>query len=202
MGKNKMKPLIIAVFASGEGTNLQSIIEHIEREELDASIAAVICDKKNAHALVRARRSGVPAFFVDPKAFASKEAFEEKIVSILRERGVELAVLAGYMRIVGSVLLNAFPNRIINLHPSLLPAFKGANAPQQAINAGVKETGTSVHLVNEQLDGGEVLAQEKVPVLEGDDANTLQERIKKTEHRLLPEVIQLIAEGKLLDIRK
>ncbi len=197
-----MKPLIIAVFASGEGTNLQSIIEHVERGDLDASIAAVVCDKKNAHALVRARRSGVPAFFVDPKAFASKDEFEGKLVSLLRQQGVELVVLAGYMHIVGSVLLGAFPNRIINLHPSLLPAFKGANAPQQAIDAKVKETGTSVHVVTRELDGGEVLAQEKVPVLEGDGASSLQERIKKTEHWLLPEVIQLIAEGKLLELRK
>ncbi len=189
------------MFASGEGSNLQSIMSKIEAEELDADLRVVICDKKEARALVRARRHKIPAFLVDPKAFASREEYEKKLVSLLIDREVELVVLAGYMRLVGKTLLDAFPERIINLHPSLLPKFKGANAVQQALDAKESETGTSVHIVNAELDGGEVLAQETVPIEEGDDVDSLQARIKEYEHELLPWAIQQIAEGKLLNLR-
>ncbi|MFQ5406633.1 MAG: phosphoribosylglycinamide formyltransferase [Candidatus Micrarchaeia archaeon] len=191
------KKIRIAVLISGEGTNLQSIIDRVKAGKLDAEVAVVISNKKEAHGLVRARRSGVPAFFVDPKAIKDRQKFDERVLEILTNHHVELVVMAGYMRLVQPLLISAFARRIINLHPSLLPKFKGANAPQQALDAKVEETGSTVHHVVAELDAGEPVLQVTVPVLEGDDADTLLKRIQKEEHKMLPKAIQMFADDKV-----
>ncbi len=193
-GLNKTT-LKIAVFLSGNGTNLQSIIDHADQGLLDATVAVVISNKEQAYGLQRAKNHGIPAFFINPKEIQDRQEFDKKILKILKDHGVELVVLAGYIRLVQPLLINAFPRRIINLHPSLLPAFKGANAPQQALDAKVKVTGSTVHHVIAELDCGEPIFQVAVPILEGDDAETLLKRIQTEEHQMLPKAIQMFAEG-------
>ncbi len=189
--------LKIGVLVSGNGTNLQAIIDAIENKELNAKISVVLSNKKTAFALERARKYGLAAVYVDPDPIDNKERYEQEIVRHLRESGAQWIVLAGYMKMITSELLSAYRNHILNIHPSLLPAFKGLFAQTQALNYGVKITGCTVHLVDEGLDSGPVIVQAVVPVLESDTVDTLKSRILEKEHEIYPQVLKWIAEGKL-----
>jgi phosphoribosylglycinamide formyltransferase-1 len=189
--------IVLGVLVSGSGTNLQSILDAIERGKLAARVAVVVSNKAAAGALERAARADVPSVVIDHKAHASREAFDQAIVDTLRARGVEWVVLAGFMRIVTPVLLSAFPMRVVNIHPALLPSFPGIDAQKQAFDHGVRVTGCTVHLVDSGTDTGPIIAQRAVPVLEGDDLDSLKARVLAAEHALLPEVLQWIAEGRV-----
>ena len=193
--------LRLGVLASGRGTNLQAIIDAIEARTLDALIAVVVSNKKEAQALERARRHKLTGVFLDSKPFAhetnSREAYDRAILDVLKKHDVELIALAGYMRIVTPVLIGAYPNRIMNIHPSLLPAFPGLEVQEKAVDWGVKITGCTVHFVTEGVDEGPIIIQATVPVLQGDTADTLSARILTQEHRIYPRAIQLYAEGRL-----
>lgn len=165
--------------------------------EIDAEVKVLISDNPGARALQFARDMGIPAFFIDPAAFCNREAYDAALVDRLQQHGVELVALAGYMRLVTPVLLAAFPQRVINIHPSLLPAFPGLEAQRQAFEYGVKITGCTVHFVDEGVDTGPIIAQVPVEVQPTDTAETLAERILVEEHKLYPRVIQLIAEGRV-----
>jgi len=197
-GTHKLR---VGVLASGRGSNLQAIIDAIEARTLDAQIAVVLSNKKDAQALERARRHGLQDVFLDPKPFAgqagSREAYDRAVLDALRKHDVELVALAGYMRIVTPVLISAYPHRIMNIHPSLLPSFPGLEAQKQALEWGVKTSGCTVHFVTEGVDEGPIIIQAAVPVLEGDSADILAARILAEEHRIYPRAIQLYAEGRL-----
>jgi phosphoribosylglycinamide formyltransferase-1 len=187
----------IGVLASGRGTNLQAIINSIEAGIITAQIGVVISDKKDAKALERAREHHIPAFSVDPKAYPDRVAYDTAVVRILTEQKVELVIFAGYMRLITNPILEAFPNKIINIHPSLLPAFPGLHAQRQALACGAKISGCTIHFVDAEVDHGPIISQVSVPVLEGDTEESLTNRILIEEHRLLPRVIQSYVEGKL-----
>ncbi len=189
--------LKIGVLVSGNGTNLQAIIDAIENKELTAKISVVLSNKKTAFALERARKYGLTAVYVDPAPFENRERYEQEIIRHLRDSGAQWIVLAGYMKMITSELLSAYRNHILNIHPSLLPAFTGLHAQAQALNYGVKITGCTVHLVDEGLDSGPVIVQAAVPVLESDTVDTLKSRILEKEHEIYPQVLKWIAEGKL-----
>ncbi|MDO8546897.1 MAG: phosphoribosylglycinamide formyltransferase [Nitrospirales bacterium] len=188
-------PLRLAVLASGRGSNLQAIIDAITEGRLRAVLAVVISNKAEAPALERARTHGAPAVFLDPKATPGRDAYDAVILEHLRKHDVGLVALAGYMKIVSRVLIDAYANRIMNIHPSLLPAFPGLAAQQQALDWGAKMSGCTVHFVEEGVDTGPIIQQAAVPVLEGDTAASLEARILAQEHRIYPEAIQLFAEG-------
>jgi phosphoribosylglycinamide formyltransferase-1 len=189
--------LRLAVLASGRGSNLQAIIDAIEQRRLQAVLAVVISNRAEAQALERARKHGAPAVFLDPKATPGREAYDAVILEHLRKHDVGLVALAGYMKIVTRVLIDAYAHRIMNIHPSLLPAFPGLAAQQQALDWGAKVSGCTVHFVEEGVDTGPIIQQTVVPVLEGDTAESLEARILEQEHRIYPEAIQLFAEGRL-----
>ena len=189
--------LKLAVLASGRGSNLQAIIDAIENGKLNAALAVVISNKPEAAALARASKHGAPAVFLDPKATPDREAYDAVILEHLRKHDVGLVALAGYMKIVTRVLIDAYPNRIMNIHPSLLPAFPGLKAQQQALDWGVKVSGCTVHFVEEGVDTGPIIRQATVPVLEGDTAESLETRILVEEHRIYTEAIRLFADGHL-----
>lgn len=182
----------IAVFASGNGTNLQAIIDAVRRGELAASIELVVCDRPGAYCLTRAREAGIPYFMFYPRKYPSKAAYEELILQQLTEAGVEYIVLAGYMRIIGLTLLNAYPQRIINIHPSLLPSFPGRDAIGQALDAGVPLTGVTIHYVDEGIDTGPTIAQRPVFIDPGESRESLEQKIHAVEHELYPQVLQEI----------
>jgi phosphoribosylglycinamide formyltransferase-1 len=189
--------ITLGVLVSGSGSNLQAILDAVAAKTLDARVAVVVSNVAGAGALERARKAGVEAVVIDHKAHADRRAFDAAVVEELRGRGVELVVLAGFMRIVTDVLLGAFPMRVVNVHPALLPAFPGVNAQKQALDYGVRTTGCTVHFVDAGTDTGPIIAQETVPVLDGDDEAALQGRILAREHELLPRVLQLVAEGRV-----
>lgn len=189
--------LKIGVLASGTGSNLQAIIDASESGALHARVAAVVSDKKDAMALARAEKHGIPSFFVDKKMFKTKEEYEAEILKALRTHDVGLVVLAGYMKIVGDTLLNAYPQKVMNIHPALLPSFPGLQGIRQAMDYGVKVTGVTVHFADTGVDTGPIIAQEAVAIREGDTEETLAERIHQAEHRLYTEAIQLFAENRL-----
>ena len=178
----------IAVFASGSGSNFQAIQEAIERGDLQASIELVVTDKPGAFVVTRANNFGIEVLELAPKTFESKAAYEEAIVAALRVKEVEWIVLAGYMRLVSDVLLSAYPNRIVNIHPSLLPSFPGKDAIGQAMEHGVKVTGVTVHYVDAGMDTGPIIAQAAVEVVDGDHTAT-EERIHQVEHELYPKTL-------------
>ena len=187
-----MKKLILGVLGSGKGSNYRAIQEAIDRGELDAEARIVISDFENAGILDIARSRGIRSEFVAPGKFRTKlepEA-EEKVVKLLQSEQVELVVLAGYMRLVKAPLLEAFPRRIINIHPALLPKFPGLESWKQALTAGETTSGCTVHYVDSGMDTGEIIAQSEVPILAGDTAESLHARIQVAEHRLYPEVIR------------
>jgi phosphoribosylglycinamide formyltransferase-1 len=179
----------IAVLVSGRGSNLQSIIDAIGAGRLDATIAVVISNRADAAALNRARDAGIETACVVPSGLADRESCDRAMVDLLRARNVELVCLAGYMQPVRRPMLEAFPNRVLNIHPSLLPAFPGLHAQQQALEHGVKVAGATVHVVTAKIDAGPILAQACVPVLPGDTVDTLSARILVEEHRIYPETI-------------
>jgi phosphoribosylglycinamide formyltransferase 1 len=191
-------PLALGVLVSGNGTNLQAILNAIAAGSLAARVACVISNRPEAKALERARAAGVPALAIAHKSFASREEFDRAVVRALREHGVEWIALAGFMRLLTRELLGAFPGRIINIHPSLLPAFPGLEAQRQALEHGVKVTGCTVHFVDGGLDSGPIIAQRAVPVLPGDDLALLSERIHVAEHELYVEVLRAIASGSVV----
>ncbi|MCP9469302.1 MAG: phosphoribosylglycinamide formyltransferase [Nitrospira sp.] len=201
MWLKRTAPLRVAVLASGRGSNLQAIIDAIETGQLEATIVAVISNKKDAQALERARNHGVPDVFVDPKPFAglpdSREAYDRAILEILQQRDAELVLLAGYMKIVTSVLVNAYQNRMMNIHPSLLPSFPGLHGQKQALDWGCKLAGCTVHFVTEGVDEGPIIIQAAVPIFDDDTPDTLAARILVQEHKIYPRAVQLFAEGRL-----
>jgi phosphoribosylglycinamide formyltransferase-1 len=190
-------PLALGVLASGRGSNLQAILDAVAAGRIDVTVRAVVSDVADAFALERARRAGVPAVFVDPKGPGGKAGFEGRVVERLREHGVAAVALAGYMRVCGPVLLAAFPGRIVNIHPSLLPSFPGLHVQQAALEHGARFSGCTVHFVDAGVDTGPIIAQAVVPVLDGDTEETLAARILRQEHRVFPLALQLLAQGRL-----
>jgi phosphoribosylglycinamide formyltransferase-1 len=186
----------LAVLISGRGSNLQSIINAVGTDRLDATIAVVVSNRADAHGLVRAREAGVDTLFLNPREHADRESYDRTMADALLARGIDLVCLAGYMRLVGRPLLDAFPNRILNIHPSLLPAFPGLDAQRQALEHGVRVSGATVHLVTAGLDDGPIVMQAAVPVLEDDTVESLSARILAEEHRIYPEAIQLVLAGR------
>ena len=182
-------PVKIAVFASGSGSNFQALQESIERGELHAEIQLVVTDKPGAYVVTRANNFGIPVLEISPKSFASKADYEAAIIAELQKRQVQWIVLAGYMRLISNVLLDAYPSRIINIHPSLLPSFPGKDAIGQAMEHGVKVTGVTVHYVDEGMDTGPIIAQVAVPVIEGDREAT-ETAIHTEEHKLYTSALQ------------
>ncbi|MDB4946345.1 MAG: Phosphoribosylglycinamide formyltransferase [Labilithrix sp.] len=190
-------PLVLGVLVSGSGTNLQAVIDAVASGSLSARIAVVLSNVASAGGLERARAAGIATMVVDHKAHATREAFDAAVVEQLRAHGVTCVVLAGFMRIVTPVLLGAFPYRVVNIHPSLLPAFPGTHSQGQALAYGVRVTGCTVHFVDAGMDTGPIIAQRAVPVLDGDDEPALRARILESEHALLPAVLQWIAEERV-----
>lgn len=187
----------LGVLISGGGTNLQAIIDAIEAKRLDAAIRVVISNRENAPGLERAKKHRIPTEVLDHKKFASRESYDEALVAVLRERGVELVVLAGFMRLLSPVLIKAYSNRIMNIHPALLPAFPGLHGQKQAVDYGVRFAGCTVHFVNEECDQGPIIIQAAVPAYPDDTEESLSARILKQEHLIYPRAIQLYSEGRL-----
>ena len=185
----------IGVLVSGRGSNLQALLDAARRGELGGEIAVVVSNVEEALGLARAREAGIPAVFRDHRG-KKRDAFDTEIVEILRAHRVDLVCLAGFMRLLSPVFVRAFPGRIVNIHPALLPAFPGLDAQRQAWEHGAKVSGTTVHLVDERLDSGPIVAQEAVPVLSGDTPETLAARILEAEHRLYPRAVRLLLEGR------
>lgn len=192
-----MATLELGVLVSGTGSNLQAILDAIEGGKLDARVRLVISNVPSAPALLRAKRAGVPSRVVAHKAFAARADFDRALVQALCSAKVQWVVLAGFMRVLGEEFLEAFPMRVVNIHPSLLPAFPGIDAQAQALAYGVRITGCTVHLVDRGTDTGPVIAQAAVPVLPDDDRDTLASRILEAEHRLLVRVLQWISQGRV-----
>ncbi|WP_433945468.1 phosphoribosylglycinamide formyltransferase [Paenibacillus sp. SN-8-1] len=194
----------IAVFASGQGTNFQSLVDAASRGELGgAEIALLVCDKPQAPVVKRAEQAGVEHFLFQPKQYASREDYEREIAAELDKRSIDLIVLAGYMRLLTAVLVEPYAGRMINIHPSLLPAFPGVNAIGQAYDYGVKVTGATVHFVDGGMDSGAVIAQRTVDIREGETIESVEERIHAVEKEIYPQVVRLLAEGRVkLDGRK
>jgi phosphoribosylglycinamide formyltransferase-1 len=189
--------LRVGVLASGRGSNLQSILDATASREFPAEVVLVVSDRTGALALERARRHGVPAIVLEPKAYGDRDAYDGALRALLEEHGVGLVCLAGFMRILGGPVVRAFAGRILNIHPSLLPAFPGLGAQRQALEYGVKIAGATVHMVDEGVDTGPIVLQASVPVLPEDTEASLAVRILAEEHRLYPEAIRLFATGRL-----
>ena len=188
-----MSPLKLGILISGRGSNMESIIKHCKENTIDASVEVVISNRGSAKGLELAKHHGISTHHVKFKEFDSANDYENEIIDKLETYNVDLVVLAGYMKLVGDPLLKRYENKMINIHPSLLPAFKGLNAQEQAINYGVKITGCTVHYVTKEMDAGPIILQAAVPVKEDDTADSLSERILVEEHQLLPAAIGLIA---------
>ena len=186
----------IGVLASGRGTDFQSIVDAVEAGELNVKIAVLVYNNPDAYVKVRAERAGIPAVFVDHRK-KKREVFEREVVGVLKRYGVELVVLAGFMRLLTPYFISEFRNRIINIHPALLPSFPGTHAHRDALNYGVKVSGCTVHFVDEHMDAGPIIIQRCVPVLEDDTEDTLSARILEEEHKALPLAIRLYSEGRL-----
>jgi phosphoribosylglycinamide formyltransferase 1 len=186
----------MAVFASGSGSNFQAIGVAVQAEELHAEICLLVCDQPGAFAVERAEMMGIPSMVLSPKDFLSKEAYEAEILQTLIKLDVELIVLAGYMRLIGPTLLKAFEGKIVNIHPSLLPAFPGKDAIGQALAAGVETTGVTIHYVDEGMDTGPIIASAPVKVGAGETRESLQKKIQRIEHSLYPEVLEKLLNGK------
>jgi phosphoribosylglycinamide formyltransferase-1 len=186
---------MIGVLISGRGSNLQALIDAIDEGRLPARIAIVISNRADAGGLDRARAAGIETKVIDHRTFPTRDAFDRVLASELRSRQVSLVCLAGFMRLVGAPLLDAFPNAILNVHPSLLPAFPGVESQRQALDYGVKVAGATVHLVTAELDGGPIVLQSAVPVRDDDTAETLAARILIEEHRIYPEAAGIVLGG-------
>ncbi len=194
MGSKKFK---LAVLVSGQGTNLQALIDQMEQGVLTAEISIVISNVKEAFALERANNHGIKTVFLDPKSYPDKKAFDRALIDRLQAEAIDLICLAGFMRILGKPFINSFAGRIINIHPSLLPAFPGLHPQRQALDYGVKFSGCTVHFVDEKVDSGPIILQSVVPLYDSDDEETLSRRILEQEHLIYPRAVQLIVENRL-----
>ncbi len=192
-----MRRYRIAVFASGSGTNFQAIVDRVSSGRLDVSIELLVCDRPSAYVVERAKQAGVSVFAFRPKEYESREVYERLILRELEAKQVDLVVMAGYMRIITDVLVEPFYGRMINVHPSLLPAFPGVRAIAQAYAYGVKLTGVTVHFVDGGLDSGPVIAQRSIEIAEDETEEALEERVHAVEHELLPRVIDLMSKGQI-----
>lgn len=191
------RQLLLGVLISGSGSNLQAIIDAIEEKRLDAVIRVVISNREDAFGLARARKHNVPTEVVDHRRFPAREAYDQALVQILQARGVELVVLAGFMRLLSPLFVKSFSSRIMNIHPALLPAFPGLHVQRKAVEHGVRFSGCTVHFVNEECDEGPIIIQAVVPVFPSDTEQSLSARILEEEHRIYPRAIQLYSEGRL-----
>lgn len=189
--------LRLGVLVSGRGSNLQAIIDASEAGRIDAAVVIVISDVADAYALDRARAHGIEAAFIDPRHFETRESFDAAVIDVLRKRDVELVCLAGFMRILSPHFVREFRNRIMNIHPALLPAFPGLHVQRKALHHGAKYSGCTVHFVDEETDTGPIIIQAVVPVLDEDTEESLSARILRYEHQIYPRAIQLFAEGRL-----
>ena len=188
----------LAVLVSGRGSNLQAMIDNIENGNIEnANISVVISNVEDAYALERAKKHGIEAVFVNPKSFANKTEYEQEIVTILDGHKIDLIILAGYMRIVGKDIISAYKNKILNIHPTLLPSFTGLHSHRQTLDYGVKVSGCTVHFVDAGMDTGPIILQSCVSVLENDTEDTLSQRILEQEHKIYPRAVKLFIEGKL-----
>lgn len=192
------RKLPIGVLLSGGGTNLQAVIDAIEQGRLDAEVRTVVSNRENAYGLTRARNHNIPATVIDHRGHPSREAYDRVVVEHLKAQGVELVVLAGFMRLLSPFFIQSFPDRIMNIHPALSPSFAGLHGQRQAFEYGVKFSGCTVHFVSEGCDEGPVIIQAVVPVLPDDTEETLAQRILAQEHRIYPRAIQLYSEGRLV----
>jgi len=186
----------IAVFASGNGSNFQALLDAVHNGNLQAEVSLLVCDRPGAFVIDRAKNAEVPVFVFQPKEFLDKDEYESQILALLKERKIEWIILAGYMRLIGQTLLQAYEGRIVNIHPSLLPAFPGKDAVGQALEAGVEQTGVTVHYVDAGMDTGEIIAQEVVEMIPGETRDSLQAKIQKVEHQLYPRVVRMLLDGK------
>jgi phosphoribosylglycinamide formyltransferase-1 len=184
----------LAIFASGNGSNFQVLAEKIQAGSISAQLSFLFCDKKEAYALKRAEELNVPYFSFELKEFASKEAYEAKLMALLDQHRVDLIILAGYMKIVGSTLLQAYEGKIVNIHPAFLPEFPGAYGIEDAFKAGAPESGVTVHYVNSNVDTGKIIQQVRVPRLESDTLESFEQRIHKAEYELYPKVVKELVE--------
>jgi phosphoribosylglycinamide formyltransferase-1 len=189
----------IGILGSGKGSNFEAIFQSILERRLQAQIVVVVSDCQDAAILEKAKKSGIPAFYIAPGKYRTflEKPIEEKYLQCLKEHGVEWLVLAGFMRVLKGSFFEAYPGRILNIHPSLLPSFRGLDAWRQALEYGVKVTGCTVHFVDEDVDTGPIILQESVPVYDGDSSDSLHHRIQDAEHRLYPKALQLIVENRL-----
>lgn len=195
--------LRLAILASGRGSNFDALGRAIKRGDLDADIKVLISDLESAPVLEKAKAQGIDAVFIDPRAFGSRDEYETELVRVLKAHQVTVVVLAGYMRLVGRILLDAYKNRIVNIHPALLPSFPGLHAQQQAVDYGVKFSGCTVHIVDKGMDTGPIIIQAVVPVLPEDSGDTLADRILGEEHKIYWRSLQLLAQGRVyIDGRK
>lgn len=190
--------LTLGVLASGRGSNFQSIIDNIKSGFIKARIAVLITDNPDAYAIERAKNHGIETLIIQPNEFSNKDSYYSHIANVLKNKGVELVVLAGFMRVVGRALIKEFPNKIINIHPALLPSFPGLHGQKQAADYGVKISGCTVHFVDADVDTGPIIIQAAVPVYEDDTEDSLSERILKQEHKVFPFVIKLFSEGRIV----
>jgi len=187
----------IAVFASGKGTNFSAIIRAVKKGIIRANLSLLVCDNPAAGAIARAKRAGIKIILVKREDFSNREDFEAKIIQHLKAEKIDLVVLAGFMRILGPGIIRQYQGRIINIHPSLLPSFKGAHAIKDAFDSGVKVTGVTVHFVDEKMDHGPIILQQSLPLLPDDTLAALEEKIHRIEHQLYPKAVKLFVEGKL-----
>ena len=190
-------PLVLGVLVSGSGTNMEAIAQAIEDGDLPARIALVVSDNPGAFALERAKRRSIPTRVIELREFPDRPSFDRAVIEALESEGVELVVLAGFMKLIGPEMVDAFASRIMNIHPALLPSFPGEQGVVDALEHGVKVSGVTVHFVDGGLDTGPIIAQAAVPVEEGDDAESLHRRIHEAEYRIYPQAIRLFAEGRL-----
>jgi phosphoribosylglycinamide formyltransferase 1 len=192
-----METLKIGVLASGRGSNFQAIIDAIETGYIQAQIMALITDNPNAYSIERAKKYGIESLVMQPRNYSDRDEYFRDVSSELNKKGVKLVILAGFMRIVGKPLLDAFPNRVMNIHPALLPSFPGLHGQKQANDYGVKISGCTVHFVDEGMDTGPIIIQAAVPVRDDDTEETVSERILRLEHKIFPEAIKIFSEGRI-----
>ena len=190
-------PLNIAILASGSGTNFQAMVDAVRRGALDADIRLVICNRPGAGVIERAARAGIACVVLDHKAYPDRESYDRAVVQHLQKYDARLVVLAGYMRLLSPVFLDAFSGRVINIHPALLPSFPGVHGGADALEYGVRISGCTVHFVEEKMDGGPVIIQAAVPVNPGEDVDDLMQRIHAMEHRIYPQAIQWLAQNRI-----
>jgi len=187
----------IAVFCSGFGSNLQAIIKAVKKGKIKANLSLVLSDNKQAYALKRAKRASIKTIVIDPAPFKSREDFDREVIKFLEQEKIDIIVLAGFMRIISPVLISRYPNKILNIHPALLPSFKGTHSIKEAFEYGLKITGVTVHFVDDKMDHGPIILQGAVKIEDEDTKEALEKKIHKLEHKLYPQAINLLVEGKL-----